>query len=80
MAWLLESFADQVPDLQKKFHLATELRDNIDLMCTGQNYSNFLDKLMPVFKKLLEGPPAFMSASIEHVRSTVCSLSVLAKC
>ena len=22
---------------------------------------------MPVFRKLLEGPPAFMSASIEHV-------------
>ena len=54
-------------DSQKKFHLATELRDNIDLFCQGSTYAVFLKKLWPVFQKMLEGPPAFMSASFEHV-------------
>jgi len=51
-------------DLQKKFHLATELRDNIDLLCSGATYPIFLKKLVPVFMKMLEGQPAFMSASL----------------
>lgn len=60
--------ADLNVDTQKKFHLATELRDNIDLFCQGSNYAIFLKKLWPVFQKMLEGPPAFMSVSLEHVR------------
>ena len=63
-------------DSQKKFHLATELRDNIDLLCTGPGYSIFLKNLVPVFTKMLEGPPAFMSASVEHVRYPQVSPSV----
>ena len=65
--------ANEPVDPQKKFHLATELRDNIDIFCQGSTYPVFLRKLWPVFQKLLEGPPAFMSASLEHV-----SLSTLA--
>jgi len=64
----LEDHAEYRADAQKKFHLATELRDNIDLLCTGSSYPIFLKKLIPVFVKMLEGPPAFMSASLEHVR------------
>ena len=67
--------ADLIVDLQKKFHLATELRDNIDLFCQGSTYAIFLKKLWPVFQKILEGPPAFMSASLEHVRPIEYSCS-----
>lgn len=62
-------------DLQKKFHLATELRDNIDLLCSGATYPIFLKKLVPVFMKMLEGQPAFMSASLEH-RLRNCVLEI----
>ena len=55
-------------DVKTKFNVATELRDNTDRFCTGPSYSTFLKKLVPIFRKLLEGPPVFMSTSWEHVR------------
>ena len=61
--------ADHGPDVKVKFNVATELRDNTDQLCAGPLYSVFLKKLVPVFKKLLEGPPVFMSTSWEHVCS-----------
>ena len=61
--------ADHGPDVKVKFNVATELRDNTDQFCAGPLYTVFLKKLIPVFKKLLEGPPVFMSTSWEHVCS-----------
>lgn len=54
-------------DAQTKLSNAIELRDSVDLLCTGPTYAIFLKKLVPVFTKLLEGPPVFMSTSWEHV-------------
>ena len=54
-------------EAQKKYNIATELRDNIDILCNGPSYPIFLKKLVPVFMKLLEGPPVFMSTHMEHV-------------
>lgn len=54
-------------DVKQKLNHATELRDNIDLLCSGPSYAAFLKKLIPVFTKLLEGPPVFVSTSWEQV-------------
>lgn len=59
--------ADTCAEVQKKYNIATELRDNIDILCNGPTYPIFLKKLVPVFMKLLEGPPVFMSTYMEHV-------------
>lgn len=59
--------ADTCAEAQKKYNIATELRDNIDILCNGPTYPIFLKKLVPVFMKLLEGPPVFMSTYMEHV-------------
>lgn len=59
--------ADACAEVQKKYNTATELRDNIDILCNGPAYPIFLKKLIPVFMKLLEGPPVFMSTYMEHV-------------
>ena len=59
--------ADACAEVQKKYNTATELRDNIDILCNGPAYPIFLKKLVPVFMKLLEGPPVFMSTYMEHV-------------
>lgn len=59
--------ADICAEVQKKYNIATELRDNIDILCNGPTYPVFLKKLVPVFMKLLEGPPVFMSTYMEHV-------------
>jgi len=54
-------------DIKQRCNIATELRDNTDLFCSGAHYASFLQKLVPVLSKLLEGPPNFMSTSWEHV-------------
>ena len=59
--------SDSCAEVQKKYNIATELRDNIDILCNGPTYPIFLKKLIPVFMKLLEGPPVFMSTYMEHV-------------
>lgn len=55
------------PDVKQKLNVATELRDNVEQLCSGPTYPLFLKKLIPVFKKLLEGSPVFTSTSWEHV-------------
>ena len=54
-------------DVKQKLSVATDLRDNIDLLCNGPSYTPFLKKLVPVFTKLLEGQPVFTSTSWEQV-------------
>jgi transformation/transcription domain-associated protein len=58
---------DNMLDLRSKLIAATELRDQIDLWCSGSTYSYFLQKFVPVLLKLLDGPPVFISTSPEHV-------------
>ena len=73
-----------VPDIcaevQKKYNIATELRDNIDILCNGPTYPLFLKKLLPVFMKLLEGPPVFMSTYMEHVSYGLSLAWVMKRC
>ncbi|MCJ1304891.1 hypothetical protein MMC08_007704, partial [Hypocenomyce scalaris] len=75
----IEAFAarlgDSNLDLKGKFNTATELRDNIDILCQGPAYAIFLKKLVPVFMKLLEGPPVFTSTSWEQ-RLRNCILEI----
>ena len=56
-------------ELKVKLNVATELRDNIESLCNGPTYPLFLKKMLPVFTKLLEGPPVFTSISWEQVIS-----------
>ena len=56
-----------VTDVKIKVNFATECRDAIEILCSGQLYPVFLKKLVPVFMKLLEGPPVFISTSWEQV-------------
>ncbi|KAI4146146.1 MAG: hypothetical protein L6R39_003563 [Caloplaca ligustica] len=62
-------------DIKQKLTYATELRDNIDLLCSGSSYATFLKKLFPVLSKLLEGPPVFISTSWEQ-RLRSCVLEI----
>ncbi|KAL8839523.1 MAG: hypothetical protein Q9176_004384 [Flavoplaca citrina] len=62
-------------DVKQKLSVATDLRDNIDLLCNGPSYAPFLKKLVPVFTKLLEGQPVFTSTSWEQ-RLRSCILEI----
>ncbi|KAI4175603.1 MAG: hypothetical protein LQ343_001594 [Gyalolechia ehrenbergii] len=68
--------SDPQADVKQKLNYATELRDNIDLLCNGPSYAAFLKKLLPVLTKLLEGPPVFISTSWEQ-RLRSCVLEIL---
>lgn len=57
----------QFTDLKIKTGVATEIRDSIELYCSGSTYGVFLEKFIPVFLKLLEGAPVFVSTSPEQV-------------
>jgi transformation/transcription domain-associated protein len=56
-------------DLQKKAALLIDLRDNIETFCQGPQYANFLNNCVPVFLKILDGNPVFISNSPEQVGS-----------
>ena len=71
---------DTCAEVQKKYNIATELRDNIDILCNGPTYPIFLKKLIPVFMKLLEGPPVFMSTYMEHVSYGLSLAWVMKRC
>ena len=57
-----------LPDPKVKLNHAMELRDNVEFLCAGAIYPVFLRKLIPIFLKLLEGPPIFISTSWIQVR------------
>jgi transformation/transcription domain-associated protein len=54
-------------DVKLKAQIAQELRDGIDYFTQGAQYPTFLKRLVPIFLKLLEGPPVFISTSAEQV-------------
>ncbi|KAI9846327.1 MAG: hypothetical protein M1837_004180 [Sclerophora amabilis] len=63
-------------ELKLKVQIATDLRDSIEYMAQGPAYPIFLKKLMPIFLKLLEGDPVFISTSWEQ-RLRLCVLEIL---
>jgi transformation/transcription domain-associated protein len=54
-------------DLRTKGTQAIDIRDNIENYCQGPQYAVFLTHLVPVFLKVLEGSPVFISTSPEQV-------------
>ena len=54
-------------DLRAKGAQAIDIRDNIESYCQGPQYSAFLNHLVPVFLKILEGEPVFISTSPDQV-------------
>lgn len=56
-------------DLRNKGNIAVDLRDNLEMLCQGSAYKTFLDRLVPILLKLLDGPPVFISSSPEQVRT-----------
>ncbi|KAL6706246.1 transcription-associated protein 1 [Coniothyrium glycines] len=67
---------DPNSDLRAKGAQAIEIRDNIESYCQGQQYSSFLNHLVPVFLKILDGNPVFISTSPEQ-RIRNCVLEIL---
>lgn len=59
-----------VTDLKVKLQLTTELRDSIDFLTQPQLYAYFLERLVYVLLKLLDGPPVFVSTSLDQVCRT----------
>lgn len=55
-------------DARVKLQIASELRDAIDMFTHAavSDYTQFLEKLIPVFLDILRGPPVFNSASTEQ--------------
>ncbi|KAI9779803.1 MAG: hypothetical protein M1835_004619 [Candelina submexicana] len=76
----IEAFAERLGDprldIKLKVSSATELRDGIEHMCQGSLYPIFLQRLVPVFLKLLEGEPVFISTSHVH-KLRNCVLEIL---
>lgn len=55
-------------DVKVKSNQAIEIRDGIESYCQPPQYSAFLNHLVPVFLKILDGNPVFISTSPEQVR------------
>lgn len=56
-----------LPDLRVRSTQAIDIRDNIENYCQGPQYGLFLNHLVPVFIKILDGNPVFVSTSPEQV-------------
>ncbi|KAF2703422.1 hypothetical protein K504DRAFT_451614 [Pleomassaria siparia CBS 279.74] len=67
---------DPNSDLRVKGTVAVDIRDSIESYCQGPHYSAFLSHLVPVFLKILDGPPVFISTSPEQ-RIRNCVLEIL---
>ncbi|KAF2646609.1 hypothetical protein P280DRAFT_464812 [Massarina eburnea CBS 473.64] len=67
---------DPNSDMRVKSTQAIEIRDNIETYCQGPQYGAFLNHLVPVFLKVLDGSPVFISTSPEQ-RIRNCVLEIL---
>ena len=65
------------PELKSRLQTASELRDSIEHLVQGQYYPIFLRAIIPVILKLLEGPPVFVSTSLEQVHEIPCHFLAL---
>ena len=68
MAYYVQKLTKELLDPKAKLTPAMELRDNVEFLCSGPLYPIFLKKLLPIFIKILEGPPVFVSTSWVQVR------------
>ena len=56
-----------LPDLKARANLVEQIRDNFESYGQGPQYAAFLNHFVPVFLKILDGPPSFTSNSPEQV-------------
>ncbi|KAF2111319.1 hypothetical protein BDV96DRAFT_190671 [Lophiotrema nucula] len=63
-------------DLRTKGNQAVDIRDNIESYCQGAQYVKFMENLVPVFLRILDGSPVFISTSPEQ-RIRNCVLEIL---
>ncbi|PGH00581.1 hypothetical protein AJ80_09152 [Polytolypa hystricis UAMH7299] len=63
-------------DTKVKTNISVELRDSLEQLCSGSSYAVFLAKLWPVFRKILQGDPVFISNSWEQ-KLRNCILEIL---
>ncbi|MCJ1286042.1 hypothetical protein MMC26_005384 [Xylographa opegraphella] len=75
----IDAFAARLGDInadpKTKLTPAMELRDNVEFLCSGSLYPIFLKKLLPIFVKLLEGPPVFISTSwVQRLRNCILEI------
>lgn len=63
-------------DVKTKVQTITEIRDNIERWCQSSAYAQFLSKLMPVWLRILDGPPSFVSTSADQVRNLEAPLEM----
>ncbi|KAF2743549.1 hypothetical protein M011DRAFT_471297 [Sporormia fimetaria CBS 119925] len=73
---LASKLNDPAADVRLKLNVAVEIRDNIESYCQGPQYAAFLSALIPVFLRLLDGQPVFVSTSFEQ-RLRNCLLEIL---
>ncbi|KAL9111516.1 MAG: hypothetical protein Q9227_004003 [Pyrenula ochraceoflavens] len=67
---------DPAVDIKTKLVAATEARDSVDTICSGPSYRTFLAKLWPIFRKILQGDPIFVTTSpVQQLRN--CILEIL---
>ncbi|KAI9886978.1 MAG: hypothetical protein M1823_001194 [Watsoniomyces obsoletus] len=58
--------ADPSVDIRIKAQIVQEIRDSLDYLTQPSRYGSFLNTMVPIFIKLLEGPPVFVSTSPEQ--------------
>ncbi|KAK3057257.1 hypothetical protein LTS18_011573, partial [Coniosporium uncinatum] len=63
-------------DSKIKCSVATELRDSIELWSHGDGYKTFLQKLVPIFVKILDGSPVFVSTAPDQ-KLRLCILEII---
>lgn len=53
--------------MRVKLAQAIDVRDNIESYCQAPQYAAFLNHLVPLFLKILDGVPVFVSTSPDQV-------------
>ncbi|KAF2754000.1 hypothetical protein EJ05DRAFT_457386 [Pseudovirgaria hyperparasitica] len=76
IAALAAKLEDSSLDVKQKGNVAVELRDNVEVWCQSPQYKEFLDTFIPVFFKILDSSPVFVSTSPEQ-RLRNCVLEIL---
>ncbi|KAH9209380.1 hypothetical protein DL95DRAFT_526909 [Leptodontidium sp. 2 PMI_412] len=73
---VVQRLSDPSTDVKLKVEAAGQLRDSLEHYISGNIYSPFLKKLVPIFITILNGPPVFISTSSEQ-KLRNCILEIL---
>jgi len=73
---LATKLEDPSLEVKQKGNIAVDIRDNIESYCQSPQYNAFLTTFVPIFLKILDGAPVFLSNSPEQ-RLRNCVLEIL---